>query len=325
MLIKDAGGEFALIQRLSRIIPSNHDTIVAGIGDDAAVIKINPKDDQYLLVTTDTLVANDHFKTVWAKPEQIGIKTIECNVSDIAAMGGIPTYMFISLVLTPKTTVEWTERLYSGMALSCKKHNIITAGGDTTHGEVEVISITLLGTVSSKNLCLRSQAQPGDWIAVTGALGASSAGLNLLSRDLPVSSYLLEKHLSPHCRLDAAQHLAPIVNAMIDISDGLSSEINHICFQSKVGAQIFAESIPLHPDVIEAGKTLGQAPIDFALNGGEDYELLFTIAPENFNKLKQTGLKYYIVGKITDTEEGCYLITESENKIKLQGGYNHFT
>jgi thiamine-monophosphate kinase len=324
MFIKDVGGEFALIERLSHIVPSRHPEVLVGIGDDAAVIRINDGQDPYMLVTTDTLVAKDHFNTRWATPEQIGMKTVECNVSDIAAMGGVPTFMFVSLVLTPETTIEWTENLYRGMADSCRRHNVITAGGDTTHGDVETISITLLGRVSPENLCLRSHAKPGDWIAVTGRLGASTAGLNLLQKNLPVSSYLLDKHLTPRCRLDASQQLASIVNAMIDISDGLASEVNHVCRQSGVGAEVFAKDIPLHPDVIDAGRVLGISPIDFALSGGEDFELLFTISPEDLYKLKQTGLKYFTVGRITDRGEGTFLITESEARVPLKGGYNHF-
>ena len=324
MLIKDAGGEFALIERLREIVPSRHPEVLVGIGDDAAVIRINEGQNPFMLVTTDTLVADDHFNTRWAKPEQIGIKTVECNVSDIAAMGGVPTFMFVSLVLTPETTLEWTEGLYRGMADSCGRHGVITAGGDTTHGKVETISITLLGRVSPENLCLRSHAMPGYCIAVTGRLGASTAALNLLRKNLPVTSYLLEKHLTPRCRLDASQLLAPIVHAMIDISDGLASEVNHVCRQSGVGAEVFAKDIPLHPDVIDAGRTLGIPPADFALNGGEDFELLFTISPENLYKLKQTGLSYYQVGRITDRGEAAFLVTESGDKIPLKGGYNHF-
>ncbi|CAN2041085.1 Thiamine-monophosphate kinase [Candidatus Magnetomoraceae bacterium gMMP-15] len=323
MLIKDIGGEFALIKELSSIIPSTSQDILVGIGDDAAVLKLNHKSNEYMIVTTDTLVENDHFNTLWSTPEQIGIKSIECNVSDIAAMGGTPNFMFISLVLTPDTTVEWTKGLYKGMAESCKKHGVITAGGDTTHGTVKTISITLMGSVSKNKLCLRSHAKPGDLIAVTGNLGASTAALKLLKQNLPVSPYLLKKHLTPCCRLDASQKLAPIVNAMIDISDGLASEVNHICMQSNVSACINAEDIPLHNDVKDAGKTLNILPENFALNGGEDFELLFTISPENLDKLKNKKLIYYIVGKIT-SGSNSFLVTKSKDKIPLKGGYNHF-
>lgn len=324
MRIREIGGEFALIQRLGRIIPCSRKDVLVGIGDDAAVLKINDSDDHYVLVTTDTVVENDHFNPSWSKPEQVGIKAAESNISDIAAMGGVPTFMFVSLVLPPETTVEWIEALYKGIARSCKTHHVAVVGGDTTHGAVKVISITLMGEVTPENLCLRSHAKPGDMIAVTGSLGASGAGLRLLLQNLPATAYLLEKHLAPRCRLGAARELAPVANAMIDISDGLASEVNHICTRSKVGASVAAQDIPLHPDVIEAAHRLGIPPIEFALNGGEDFELLFTVAPENLSRLDQTGVDYYVVGNIAEGTRERVLITGSGEKIPLKGGYNHF-
>jgi thiamine-monophosphate kinase len=324
MRIQEIGGEFALIQRLGRIIPCRREDVLVGIGDDAAVLKINDKDGRYVLVTTDTVVENDHFNPSWSRPEQIGIKAAESNISDIAAMGGRPTYMFISLVLPPDTAVEWTEDLYKGIAQSCERHRVAVVGGDTTHGAVKVISITLMGEVTPENLCLRSHAKPGDMIAVTGSLGASAAGLNLVLQNLPATPYLLERHLAPRCRLGAAQKLAPVVNAMIDISDGLASEVNHICTRSNVGASVAAKDVPLHPDVIAAAYRLGMSPLEFALNGGEDFELLFTVARENLNRLDQTGVNYYVVGNITDRPRERVLVTASEGRVPLQGGYDHF-
>ena len=324
MLIKDIGGEFTLIQRLNSIIPNKDKNVLVGIGDDAAVIELENDKKNLLLVTTDTLVSGDHFNTSWSKPEQIGLKSVECNVSDIAAMGGMPTHMFISLVLTPKTTVEWVEEIYKGMASSCKRHNVVVIGGDTTHGPVETISITLHGLVSRQNLCLRSQAKAGDILIVTGQLGASTACLNLLRKNKQATPFLLEKHLTPKCRLDVSQKIAPFVNAMIDVSDGLASETNHICSQSNVGAKIFLEKIPMHADSIEAGKQLDIDPVEFALNGGEDFELLFTIDPANLKKLENLGIEFFVVGEIVDKSEGCILIDESNKKLALRGGYNHF-
>ncbi|MDP2647563.1 MAG: thiamine-phosphate kinase [Desulfobacterales bacterium] len=325
MQIKNIGGEFALIKRLSAIVSSNSKDILVGIGDDAAVLNIQDGNGRYLLATTDMLVENEHFNPAWSRPDQIGIKAVESNVSDIAAMGGWPAYMFISLALKPDTTLEWAESMYHGIAQACHRYHIITAGGDTTHGPVITVSITLLGWVFKKNICLRSQAKPGDLLAVTGPLGASAAGLQLLKNDLPVSPFLLEKHLTPTCRLKAAQKLAPIVNAMIDISDGLASEIHHICEQSSVGARVLAGKIPLHGDVIGAGKRLGLDPLDFALNGGEDYELLFTLPPGKAAQLNQTGLACHMIGEITPSGHKPMLITESGEEIPLIGGYNHFS
>jgi thiamine-monophosphate kinase len=324
MLIKEIGGEVALIEKLAAMVAQKNRELLVGIGDDAAVLTIAGDKQHYLLVTTDTLVAGDHFNPSWSSAEQIGIKSVECNISDIAAMGGAPAFMFISLVLTPATRVEWVEELYHGIADTCKKYQVTVAGGDTTHGPAETINITLLGRVSKKNLCLRSQAQPGDILAVTGMLGGSSAGLHLLRKDLPLSPYLREKHLNPKCRLDAAQKIAPLVHAMIDISDGLASEVNHICRQSNTGACIRVKDIPLHEEIKIAGKKLGVDPIEFALNGGEDFELLFSTNEKNLTRIDRTGLSYYIVGKITDREQGCVLIQESGEKVPLKGGYDHF-
>jgi thiamine-monophosphate kinase len=231
--------------------------------------------------------------------------------------------MFVSLVLPIDTNVEWVEDLYRGMAESCRRHHVTVAGGDTTHGDVIAINITLLGSVTLQNLCLRKGAQVGDRIGVTGHLGGAAAGLALLTQNHLVSPYLLGKHLTPRCRLEAAQKIAPLVNAMIDISDGLASEIKHICDRSGVGATVLAKQIPLHPDVVRAGEERGIDPLDFALNGGEDYELLFTISPEKVDRLNQTGVQWYWVGTVTDSLDRI-LITKSGEKIPLRGGYDHF-
>ena len=323
MNIEELGGEFALIDRLADIIPADHDSLVAGVGDDAAVIRTSPEPAPYLLVTTDILVEDRHFTSKWAKPEQIGIKAAECNISDIAAMGGRPTWMFISLVLTKQTEVAWAEKLYAGISSSCRRHGVIVAGGDTTQGPVSTINITLLGAVSQDNLCLRSQARPGDHLMVTGTLGASAAALSLKRRGHTPSHYLFEKHLSPCCRLDVSEAIAPFANAMIDISDGLGSEVRHICRQSNVGAEIHADSIPIHDDVKAAGKELGTDPMDFALYGGEDFELLFSIPEDKLQSLMNTGVSFHSVGKITEENTDPVLITAS-GKRPLLRGFDHF-
>ena len=324
MQIKDLGGEFALIKKLTDILPSQSKDVLVSIGDDAAVIRSPNNKNQFLLITTDILVEGLHFNKSWSTPEQIGIKAIECNVSDIAAMGGLPTYLVISLVIPPSTDVEWCEKLYNGFTKACHRYGIIIVGGDTTEGSVETINITLLGTVSEKNLCLRSHAKPGDILAVTGKLGASSAGLNLLKSDLPLTGYLEKKHLTPKCRLDASTKLAPHVNAMIDISDGLASELNHICDNSNVGAVINEKDIPLHNDVINASKSLKKEASEFVLNGGEDFELLISFSTADLKKLNQTGVKFYPIGEITSADKGRFLITKNKNKIPLHGGFTHF-
>jgi thiamine-monophosphate kinase len=324
MNIKEIGGELALIDRLCAIIPMDHTDLIAGVGDDAAVIRTSPDPAPYQLVTTDILVEDQHFNRQWSTPEQIGIKAAECNISDIAAMGGRPTWMFISLVLTNDTDVAWVQELYTGINQCCRRYGIVVAGGDTTQGPVNTVNITLLGTVSQDNLCLRSHAQPGDLLMVTGDLGASAAALSLLRRGKTLNGHLLQKHLAPTCRLDVAGSIAPLANAMIDISDGLGSEVHHICRQSDVGAEIYAEAIPINDDLRAIGDELGKDPVDFALSGGEDYELLFSISADKVPILGKADVSFHKVGKITEKKDGLWLVTTG-GKRKLPGGYDHFT
>jgi thiamine-monophosphate kinase len=324
MKIEEIGGEFALIDRLAQICPIHKSDLVVGVGDDAAVIRTAPEPAPYLLVTTDILVSGRHFKKEWAGARQVGIKAAECNISDIAAMGGAPSWLFVSLVLSDQTPVEWAEDLYQGLAASCSRHGVVVAGGDTTQGAVDTINIALLGSVDPGNLCLRSHARPGDLLLVSGTLGASAAGLALLVEDQPASGYLRKKHLAPTCRLEAGGRVAPLVNAMIDISDGLGSEVHHICDQSGTGAEIELERIPLHPDVIAAADQLRANPYQWALSGGEDFELLFSIAPDKLAQLERTGVEYHRVGKVTDASAGIVLIQPDGSRTMLPAGYDHF-
>ena len=324
MRIKEIGGEFALIDQLQRMIDENHPDLIAGIGDDAAVIRTAPEPTPYLLATTDILVEGRHFNCQWATPEQIGQKAAECNMSDIAAMGGSPSWMFISLVLNKNTDVQWVKALYAGIFTACQRHGAIIAGGDTTQGTVNTINIALLGSVAPDQLCLRSHAIPGDLLMVTGALGASAAGLALLSKEIKPSSYLLKKHVAPSCRLDVSRQIAVFANAMIDISDGLGSEVHHICRQSGTGAQIDAVAIPIHQDVKTAAEKLGVDPLEFALSGGEDFELLFSIQPDQLKFLQQTGLVCHQVGQLVEASQGIHLIQPNGHTITLPGGYDHF-
>ncbi len=324
MKIKDIGGEFGLIDQLTRLTSKNHGDLLAGPGDDAAVIRTAQATAPYLLVTTDILVEEIHFKRNWAAPAQIGIKAAECNISDIAAMGGIPTWMFISLVLTRETDVEWVRDVYRGIESSCRRHNVFVAGGDTTLGSVNTINIALLGQAQEDELCLRSHAKDGDLLMVTGTLGASAAGLALLKAGKAPSRYLLRKHLEPSCRLDASRKIAPLANAMIDISDGLGSEVLHICRQSNTGARIEAASIPLHEDVKAAADLLGKDPLEFALSGGEDFELLFSIAPDKLAQLHRIDLECHQVGTIVGVSKGQMLVYADGRNHPLPGGYDHF-
>lgn len=324
MKIKDIGGEFALIDQLTRLTAVDHSDLIAGPGDDAAVIRTADTPAPYLLVTTDILVENTHFNCRWSAPAQIGIKAAECNISDIAAMGGIPTWMFISLVITGDTEVEWVREVYRGIESSCRRHHVIIAGGDTTMGPVNTINVALLGHAQENELCLRRHARSGDSLVVTGPLGGSAAGLALLQAGRKPSDFLLQKHLAPTCRLEASRKIAPLANAMIDISDGLGSEVHHICLQSNTGARIDAASIPLHEDVRAAADALGRDPLDFALSGGEDFELLFSISPDKMAELNRMDIGCHPVGRITDKKEGLVLVQADGSTTQLPGGYDHF-
>ena len=325
MKINDIGGEFALINRLSHRSLTSHPDLVVGVGDDAAVFGNVFTNGDYQLVTADMLIEKSHFRCDWATPEQIGIKSVSCNVSDIAAMGGIPTFMFVSLALTPDTEVEWAEALYQGMSDACHRYDVVLAGGDTTHGRMITISITLLGRVSPENLCLRSHARPGELICVTGPLGGSAAGLALLTAGLNSPDYLKDKHLAPECRLDVSPLIAPEAGAMIDISDGLAAEVNHICDQSGTGAKITLADIPIHPSVIDAAHAIGEDPYLFALSGGEDFELLFSISPQGKHQLEKKGVPLTTVGVVTEAAAGRILQLPNGQKRPLSGGYNHFS
>lgn len=324
MKIHDIGGEFALISRLARQSPITHPDLVAGIGDDAAVIGGALPHSDLLLVTTDMLVENCHFRRSWATPFQIGIKAVSCNVSDIAAMGGMPTFMFVSLALAADTEVAWVEAIYSGMADACRRYGVVLAGGDTTHGEGVTISITLLGRVSPQDLRMRSHASPGELLCVTGPLGGSAAGLAMLSAGLDPPPDLKEKHVAPGCRIDVSPAIAPLARAMIDISDGLGAEVNHICDQSGTGSEIHVADIPICPSVREAARQTGNNPLDFALSGGEDFELLFSIAPENRQLLEEKGIHAETVGRVTEASSGRLLIYPDGRRRPISGGYNHF-
>ena len=322
MNIKDFGGEFALIRQLTKDIPK--DKVVVGIGDDCAVLEWDME--HYLLVTTDMLVEKDHFRLDWYSPYQVGKKAMEANVSDIAAMGGWVETAFIAISLTDAVDVEFMEEFYRGMKEVCQRDGFIIAGGDTTHGGLLNITITLLGKVRKEDLCLRGHGKPGDLICVSGDIGKSWAGLELLQKGVEIATPGLKKavlnHLEPKCRMDIARKLAPLVHAMIDVSDGLASEVNHICDESGTGAEVYKEKILLSDSTREAGRVLGKDPYWWALNGGEDFELIFTVPEERLDKVLSLGA--VVVGKLLREEEGRWLV-EGDKRVELTGGYNHFS
>ncbi len=306
-------GEFGLLDRLTGDIKAV-EGVFKGIGDDCAVL--DTADDYHKLVTTDMLVSGDHFRTDWHSPWQIGWKSMIVNVSDIASMGGLPDHALISMALPDDTQVEFLEGVFQGMLHACDRYGFTIIGGDTTHGDQLVINVVMIGHVERDLLSLRSDAKVGDIICLTGDLGKSWAGLELLRAG---KEGYTDFYLQPDCRLEIARKLAPHVNAMIDVSDGLASEVNHICRESAVGAEVFMDDIPISQRTKKTGEILGKDPMSWALSGGEDFELLYTVSEERFDDIKET--EPIVIGKIT--KEGAYLI-DGENRLPLKGGYDHF-
>ena len=318
MKIKGIGGEFELINRIRNKTRIFSKDVVVGIGDDAAALKYNKN--KYLLFTTDMLVENDHFSLDYFMPEQIGMKAIEQNASDIAAMGGLPRYSLVSLALPIDIDVEFVDRLYDGINQKSGKYKINVVGGNITHSREIVVNVALIGFVEKKYLTLRSNAKVGDLIFCSGDVGASTAGLELLRHGKKGKS--IKKHLEPRCRLDLARKLAKIgVNSMIDVSDGVAPEVKHICDESKVGAVIYADKIPISKDTIKDAEKMGKNPVDFALYGGEDFELVFTASKNKLNQLKKYDVK--VIGEVADKKYGIKLVRNGK-KSKIESGFDHF-
>lgn len=312
MKIKEIG-EFGLIDRISKK-PRSKDILV-GIGDDCAVVKTKKG---LQVLTTDTLVEEDHFRREWFSPKQIGMKAIEINVSDVAAMGGIPRYVLVSLALPKDLDIEFVDGLYEGMWKTCEKYNIEIIGGNMTHSKQIVVSITLTGEVDKNNLSLRSGAKPGDLIFVSGYLGNGKAGLRLFEENLKGFKDVRKNYLEPKANLKKALKAAPFVNSMIDVSDGLSPEIKHICEESRCGAIIYKEDIPVKDDVRNIASCLDEDEYDYALFGGEDFELVYTVAKENLNKING-----FLVGEITKNKD-IRLFSKGKEKVITKKGYDHF-
>ncbi len=314
MKIKDIGGEFALIRRITK--KAKDKSIIKGIGDDAAVIKAGNK---LLAVTTDTLVEGDHFSLKWFTAEQVGKKAIEINASDIGAIGGVPKYVLVSLVLPRDTEVSFIDGLYKGMWSVCDKYRCEIVGGNITHGEQLVIDIDMIGEV--KELCLRSSAKPGDFILVSGDLGKSAAGLNLFRAKKADNRHfknVINAHIGPTAKFHKVKTFLKCINAMIDVSDGLASEVTRICEQSNCGAVIFKDNIPIADETRKAAESVGKNAVDYALFGGEDFELVYTVSEKNLNKAKG-----FIVGEIRK-KKGVYLYSNGREELIKKKGYDHF-
>jgi thiamine-monophosphate kinase len=317
--VGDIGGEFALIKRLTESQQVTDPDVIIGVGDDCAVIRKD--DDTCLLVTADMMVEDDHFSREWYMPEQVGGKLVESNVSDIVSMGGAPRHGIISMSLPAQTTLSFVDRLYDGIYASARRHGLTIIGGDTTRGDNLVLNLTLIGEVKRPLLRTRAMASEGDLICVTGTLGKSMGGLRMLMSGIEGDR---SGHLEPRARTwEEAHAIAAHAHAMIDVSDGLASEVAHICEQSGTGAVIYRDRIPLAQAAVTAAEALYESAYDYALYGGEDFELVFTIPEREIDALRTEFDDFSIVGRMTARSEGTTLVSDGERE-PLREGFDHF-
>lgn len=325
-------GEFGLIELIKKKTFNRTDKIIVTIGDDAAIIKSSAS--KHLILTTDTLLENIHFDLSYFSFRDLGHRALAANLSDIAAMGGLPVTALVTLGLPYYVSVENVLELYAGMNLLAKKFNCPISGGDITSSPKGLfITITVLGEVERNFLTLRSKAKAGDLICVTGELGEVQAGLELLqkakkSKKFRFPKSLVQKHLTPQPKIFEAREIINKLkpNSMIDISDGLASEVSHITKASKLGAVIYESEIPVSPKARKAGMILNKNPLAWALYGGEEYELLFTIPKSKIDKLIKLSkkIKLTLVGEMKK-EAGVYLSKAIGKKEKIRkGGFRHF-
>lgn len=333
-------GEFGLIEHLSKNIVHKQPSTIKGIGDDAAVID---SAGEKMVITTDLLLEGIHFDLTYTPLKHLGYKAVVVNLSDVYAMNAQPRQITVSLGLSSKMSLEAVEELYEGMFLACEKYNVDMVGGDTSTSLTGLtICITAIGAVINDKVVYRNGAKPNDLICVTGDLGGAFMGLQLLERekiahvnnpavqpDFSGKDYILERQLKPEARKDIVEFLdkiGVIPTSMIDISDGLSSEILHICRQSETGCRLYEEKIPIDTTTTIMAEELNINPLVTALNGGEDYELLFTISLADYEKFKgHPEVKIYAVGHITEASKGCALITTSGQEVELKAqGWSNF-
>lgn len=309
-----------------------------GVGDDAAVIDVPAG--KSLLTTTDMLVEGVHFLWSRSRARVLGRKALAANISDIAAMGGTPGWAFLSIGVTPGAAVEEVEEIYAGMGEMAARYGVVLAGGDTVRSDKWVISITLLGVAHDVPIT-RSGGRPGDLILVTGPVGDSAAGLHLLInagaeyKELSQedSDYLLDRHLDPVPRVREALALARRggVTAMIDVSDGVASEVHHICRNSVCGARLDLTCLPVSRQAAKLAPAAGLEAVHWALYGGEDYELLFTAPPDAVPSIiecvrESTGTEVTVIGRLTGAHEGIVAAGPDKKPVPLPAkGYNHFT
>ena len=331
-------GEFGLIAHLTQAVKLTQASSLKGIGDDAAVLNFEGKK---TLISTDLLLENVHFDLRYVPLKHLGYKAVQVNLSDIYAMNGTASQITFSIGMSSKFPLEAIEEIYEGALLACDKYNIDLIGGDTSSSQQGlVLSVTSIGYADEADITYRSGAKEGDLLCVSGDLGGAYVGLQLLERekqiflenpniqpDLEGKDYIIERQLKPDARGDVVELLRQLdikPNAMIDVSDGLASEILHIAKASNVGCTIYEDKIPLDPMTYDTAREFGLDPTICALSGGEDYELLFTIPQSDYDKVKNQ-LDLTVIGHMTEASAGCQMISKSGKVHPLQAqGWNAF-
>ena len=331
-------GEFGLIEHLTKNFEIQNVSTVLGVGDDAAVIDHFGKQ---TVVTTDLLLEGIHFDLMYTPLKHLGYKSVMVNLSDIYAMNAQPTQITVSIGISNRVSMEALNEFYEGIYLACEKHGVDLIGGDTSTSQKGfIISITAIGEVAPDKFVKRSTAQKGDLICVTGDLGGAFLGLTLMERekkiylenpqvqpDLENESYIVGRLLKPEARKDMIEFFEKneiMPTSMMDVSDGVSSEVMHLCKQSNLGCRIYEEKLPIHDESRRAAYKFGLDPTVCALNGGEDYELIFPLKQEDHEKITFNE-EISVIGYMTDLEEGCKLLTKGGNTFNITAqGWNAF-
>ncbi|MDA3866050.1 MAG: thiamine-phosphate kinase [Salinivirgaceae bacterium] len=323
-------GEFGLIDHISKHVKLKNNETIKGIGDDAAVMSYG---ENQMVVTTDMLIEGVHFDLMYTPLKHLGYKAVVVNLSDVFAMNAVPKQITVSLAMSGKFTLEAIDELYSGIYAACEAYNVDLVGGDTTSSVTGMaISVTAIGAVEPGKAVYRNGAKANDLICVSGDLGAAYIGLQLLEREKEVfksnpnvqpelegNDYILQRILKPEARGDVVELLGSkgvIPTSMMDISDGLSSELLHICKQSECGCRIYEDKIPINDAIKPMSKEMNIEPLVAALNGGEDYELLFTISQADYDKIKDNQ-SVTVIGHITDKTSNAFLVPKSGEEIQL--------
>lgn len=332
-------GEFGLIHKLTSDIQLKQSSSILGIGDDAAILERDSN--TYTLVSTDMLVEGVHFNLMYVPLKHLGYKSVAVNISDICAMNGIPEQILVSIAVSNRFPVEALEELYDGIKAACSHYNVDLIGGDTTSSRSGlIISITAIGKVDKMKVAKRSGASENDLIVVTGDLGAAYMGLQVLERersvyeansaiqpDLDGYDYIIQRQLKPEARIDVVRFLETldvVPTSMIDISDGVASEIRHICKQSEVGCFLYDEKMPIDAKTAMTAIEFNLDPNTCALNGGEDYELLFTIKQSDYDKIKGNP-HMTVIGHIGHASDGHYYVDKNGAAVEIRAqGWNHF-